>query len=277
MWGPGSTLASVMVMNPADLEGKTYGPRPWRVGTDSVGDFVALTGDDLRRWSSAAPPGFAASALFSVAPELLSEVSERSVIHGEQTFEWRQPIAVGALFDVTGTVTKVRERGGVFFVTFEMQAADGTNIVVRGRSLFLVTGETVVGGEAEFDRPEPHHSYYGAPSSDEMSASRADLVKYASATRDWNPVHWDHEAGVAAGFPGVVVHGLLQAGWALRLAGEGMDSPRPFTSAKFRFRNPLLPGRPVGHEMSREDGTIEVTLQDQDTEYLSATVTVNRG
>lgn len=265
------------VMNPADLEGKTYGPRPWRVGTDSVGDFVALTGDDLQRWSSAAPPGFAASALFSVAPELLAEVSERSVIHGEQTFEWRQPISVGGLFDVTGTVTKVRERGGVSFVTFEMQATDGVHTVVSGRSLFLVTVDTAAGGESGFERPELHHSYDGAPAPGQISASRADLVKYASATRDWNPVHWDHEAGVAAGFPGVVVHGLLQAGWALRLAGEGLDSPRPFTSARFRFRNPLLPGRPVGHVVTRDEASIEVTLRDEDTEYLSAIVTVNRG
>jgi len=264
-------------MNPADLEGKTYGPRPWRVGTDSVGDFVALTGDDPQRWSSAAPPGFAASALFSVAPELLAEVSERSVIHGEQIFEWRQPISVGGLFDVTGTVTKVRERGGVSFVTFEMQAADGVHTVVSGRSLFLVTGETVAGGEAEFDRPESHHSDDGSPAPGQVSASRADLVKYASATRDWNPVHWDHEAGVAAGFPGVVVHGLLQAGWGLRLAGEGMNSPRPFTSARFRFRNPLVPGRPVDHVVTRDDASIEVTLRDEETEYLSASVTVNRG
>ncbi len=264
-------------MNPADLEGKAYGPRSWRVGTDSVSDFVALTGDDSHRWTSSAPPGFAASALFSVAPELLAELSNRSVIHGEQTFEWRQPLSIGGLFDVTGTVTRVRDRGGVSFVTFEMQASDGSQTVVSGRSLFLVTGETVAGGEPEFDRPEPHHSYDGDPSKGQVSASRADLVRYASATRDWNPVHWDHEAGLAAGFPGVVVHGLLQAGWALRLAGEGIDSPRPFSSARFRFRNPLLPGRPVGHSLTHDNGSIDISLNDEDTEYLSATVTVNRG
>jgi len=264
-------------MNPKDLEGKTYGPRPWRVANDPVADFIALTGDDPDRWSSSAPPGFAASALFAVAPDLLAELFDRSVIHGEQTFEWRQPLSVGGLFDVTGTVTKVRERGGVHFVTFEMEARDNPDVVVSGKSLFLVAGEAVPGGEPGLERPEPHHSYDGDPAPDQVAASRADLVRYAAATRDLNPVHWDHEAGVAAGFPGVVVHGLLQAGWALRLASATSDSPRPFTSARFRFRNPLLPARPIGHEVIRGDGTVEVTLADEDTEYLSASVAVTHG
>jgi acyl dehydratase len=92
-----------------------------------------------------------------------------------------------------------------------------------------------------------------------------------------NPVHWDHDAGVAAGFPGVVVHGLLQAGWALRVAAAATDSPRPFTSAKFRFRNPLLPARPVSYEIVQGEGSIAVTLADEDTEYLSASVAITHG
>lgn len=259
-------------MNPADLEGKTYGPRPWRVADDSVSDFVSLTGDDPHRWSGSAPPGFAAAALFSVAPELLAELYDSSVIHGEQTFHWMRRIPVGSLLDVTGTVTRVRERGGVHFITFEMDARDDPDVVLSGRSLFLVSGEAIPGGGSDFDRPEPHHSYSGDPGEGQLTASRADLVRYASATRDWNPVHWDHDAGLAAGFPGVVVHGLLQAGWALRLAAEDTVSPRPFRSARFRFRNPLLPARPVDHSVTRRDGSLEVVIADEATEYLTASI-----
>lgn len=259
-------------MNPVELEGKTYGPRPWGVAVDAVADFVDLTGDDPDRWPGSAPPGFAAAALFAVAPDLLAELYDSSVIHGEQTFEWKRRLPIGSLLDVTGTVTRVRERGGVHFITFEMAAKDGPDVVVAGRSLFLVSGEAIPGGEPEFVRPEPHHSYAGEPGEAQMSASRADLVKYASATRDWNPVHWDHEAGLAAGFPGVVVHGLLQAGWALRIAAAASESARPFKSARFRFRNPLLPARPVDHSLTSRDGSLEVVIADDDTEYLIASI-----
>jgi hydroxyacyl-ACP dehydratase HTD2-like protein with hotdog domain len=242
------------------------------VSPDSVRDFVALTGDDLDRWVDSAPPGFAAAALFAVAPDLLAELYDHSVIHGEQVFTWERPIRSDASFEVNGVVTKVRDRGGVFFVTFEMNAKDDAGTVMTGRSLFLASGETLAAGGAEFIRPEPPHSYRGDLSDQEVAASRADLVRYASATRDWNPVHWDHEAAVAAGFPGIVVHGLLQAGWALRAAGESVAGEAPFSTARFRFRNPLLPARPVSLTVSEEDETLDVVIFDEDVEYLTATI-----
>jgi acyl dehydratase len=264
-------------MNPADLEGKTYGPRPWRVAIDAVTDFIDLTGDDTERWSGSAPPGFAAAALFAVAPDLLAELYDSSVIHGEQTFKWNRPLSIGSLLDVAGTVTRVRERGGVHFVTFEMKAVDDPDVVVSGTSLFLVSGEAIPGGPSEFVRPEPHHFYRGDPGEGQLAASRADLVRYASATRDWNPVHWDHEAGVAAGFPGVVVHGLLQAGWALRAASVATESVRPFANARFRFRNPMLPARPAETRVQKENSSLDVVIADDDAAYLSATVILADG
>lgn len=254
-------------MDLRDLEGSTYGPVPWRVAVDAVSDFVEVTGDDQTRWAEQAPPGFAAAALFAVAPDLLAELYRHSVIHGEQSFTWGGALTVGELMDVSGTVTRVRERGGVHFITFEMEAND----MLRGKSLFLASGESIPGGQTEYERDEPPHGYRGEVSERQVSASRADLVRYASATRDWNPVHWDHEAGVAAGFPGVVVHGLLQAAWALRAFGEETDTA--VTSARFRFRNPLLPGRPVSIDIEGD----EVVLSDADTEYLSAIVEVSGG
>lgn len=256
-----------------ELEGRTYGPLPWLVSPDSVRDFVALTGDGSGQWVEFAPPGFAAAALFSVAPELLSELYDHSVVHGEQTFTWHRPFPLGDRFEVTGVVTKVRERGGVHFVTFEMEAGDAGGVVMTGKSLFLASGESLAAGQGGFERPEPPHSYRGDPGAGEIGASRADLIKYASATRDWNPVHWDHEAGVAAGFPGIVVHGLLQAGWALRAAGGATGGgAAPFATARFRFRSPLLPARPVRVTAGENNGIIEVVLADDDAEYLTASI-----
>ena len=101
-----------------------------------------------------------------------------------------------------------------------------------------------------------------------MAASRADLIRYASATRDWNPVHWDHEAGVTAGLGGVVVHGLLQASWLLRVAAATAEGPSPFKSTRVRFRNPLYPARPASVHF--HDGVGE--LADADTQYVTASV-----
>lgn len=259
-------------MSPSDLEGKTYGPMGWRIDPAAVADYVRITGDDPERWAGHAPPGFAAAALFVVAPELLDELFGRSVIHGEQSFRWHRNLSVGARLEVSGTVSRVRERGGVHFVTFDMRVTDESDPVLDGKSLFLVSGESPPAIQAGLEHSEPPHSYDGGPMDGEVSASRADLVRHAAATRDWNPVHWDHEAGVAAGFPGVVVHGLLQAGWAMRAASAGTESNRPFSSGRFRFRNPMLPAHPANVTVERSGRTVEISIADQDLEYLSATV-----
>ena len=242
-------------MDIADLEGRKYGPTSWTVNPDAVADYESLTGADGK---GQAPPGFAAAALFAVAPDLLAELYEMSVIHGEQSFTWSGPIEIGHSYTVTGQVSRVRERGGVHFVTFEVTADD----VLEAKALFLVSGDEPAAGGALPDE-EPSVGDEGQPGDGQRSASRADLVRYAAATRDWNPVHWDHDAAVAAGFPGVVVHGLLQAGWALA-AIDGNQA-----SARIRFRNPLRPAHPVDVTV---DGNA-VTLSDVDTEYLTATIT----
>lgn len=246
-------------MSLTDLEGNTYGPHLWHVTPQAVADFVEITGDEPDRWDDTAPPGFAAAALFAVAPDLLAELYRHSVVHGEQTFTWHRPLPIDEVLEVSGTVTRVRDRGEASFVTFEMSAGDA----LAGKSLFLASRQPGTGEHAE-EKLEPPHDDRGEVGDGQVSASRADLVRYAAATRDWNPVHWDHEAAVAAGFPGVVVHGLLQAGWTLRSYTTSIG--RDVASAKFRFRNPLFPAWPVSVGI---DGN-QVVLADGDTQYLTA-------
>lgn len=258
-------------MDPAQLVDQTFGPHLLRVSVDRIADFVEVTGDDPDRWVEAAPPGFAAAALFVVAPELLGQLTDHSVIHGEQTFAWHEPIDKGALLEVKGTVTRSRERGGVHFVGFDLIATSDERPVLEGSSLFVVSGEAIP-GRAEFERPEPPQAYRGALEPGQVAASRADLIRYAAATRDWNPIHWDHDAAVAAGLPGVVVHGLLQSAWALAAVSHEVDGQRPMVSAKVRFRNPLLPARPVNVDVERDGSGFDVAVADGSTTYVTARI-----
>jgi len=258
-------------MNPADLADRVFGPRPLRVCVENVSDFVAATGDDPGRWTEAAPPGFMATALFAVASDLLRQLADRSVIHGEQTFVWHRPLAVESRLDVTGTVTRVRERGGVDFVTFTLEATDDQGPVADGASLFLISGDFATESDvAERSEPEPEDD--GSPGPGQTGASRADLVRYAAATRDWNPIHWDHGSAVAAGLPGVVTHGLLQAAWAFGSASRLRDSDVPLASARVRFRSPLLPAVPVAISVEEAEGVANVAIADDVVEYLSARI-----
>lgn len=264
-------LVSVAPMDVSSLAGVRYGPHPFHVSFGNVADFVEVTDDDPARWQEAAPPGFVAAALFVVAPDLLGQLHDHSVIHGEQTFTWHSPIEISDELSVSGSVGRVRERGGIHFVAFDLEVADIEGLVAEGTSRFLISADSASTAETD-ERAEPSPTDRGSVADGHMAASRADLVRYAAATRDWNPVHWDHAAGMAAGFGGVVVHGLLQASWAFTTASRFRDSSRPLSSARVRFRNPLPPATPVRVDVDEGASTASVSVTDGETEYTSALI-----
>lgn len=47
-----------------------------------------------------------------------------------------------------------------------------------------------------------------------FAITRADLVAYAEASGDHNPIHSDEEVALAVGLPGVIAHGMLTLGLA---------------------------------------------------------------
>lgn len=49
--------------------------------------------------------------------------------------------------------------------------------------------------------------------------SRADLVDYAHASGDHNPIHQDEEVALAVGLPGVIAHGM----YTLALVGRAIE------------------------------------------------------
>jgi acyl dehydratase len=252
---------------------RRYGPFPYRTCTEKIAEFAAATGDDPEIWREEAPPALAGALLFVVAPHLLGDPdagdAARSVIHGEQTFTWHAPIPVEEELSVSGVVSRVRVRGDTTYVGFDMAAETSGGLLLTGSSLFLMSGavhaDDAPGEEAEPEpdagsRPPPEAAALpaGGPISPiERSVSRSDLVRYAAASRDWNPIHWDHTAAVAAGLPGVVAHGLLQSAWLLQAARGG---PGRVTGARFRYRAPLRPAVTAEVSGSVEAGTLALAL-----------------
>ena len=71
--------------------------------------------------------------------------------------------------------------------------------------------------------------------------SRTDLVKYAGASGDFNPMHHDDEKAKAAGLPSVFGHGMFSMGLLARVITDwvGVGNLRTF---KVRFTKQTWPG-----------------------------------
>jgi acyl dehydratase len=92
--------------------------------------------------------------------------------------------------------------------------------------------------------------------------TRTDIVRYAGAGGDLNPIHHDEELARSAGLPGVFAMGMLHAGiLGNRLARwVGPDNVRAFA---VRFTGQVWPGDELtfsGRVMSVEDGVAAIEL-----------------
>ncbi|OFV88232.1 MAG: hypothetical protein A3J75_07370 [Acidobacteria bacterium RBG_16_68_9] len=77
-----------------------------------------------------------------------------------------------------------------------------------------------------------------------QNLTRTDLVRYAGASGDFNPMHHDQTFAEAAGNPTVFAHGMLSAGFLGKCVTDyvGAQNLRRF---KVRFATRLWPGDTV--------------------------------
>jgi len=74
----------------------------------------------------------------------------------------------------------------------------------------------------------------------ELHLTRADLVRYAGASGDLNPIHWSDRIATGAGLPGVIAHGMLTLGAAGRIVTDWVGDSTRVRSYGARFTRPDL-------------------------------------
>ncbi|MGH3427401.1 MAG: MaoC/PaaZ C-terminal domain-containing protein [Mycobacteriales bacterium] len=70
--------------------------------------------------------------------------------------------------------------------------------------------------------------------------TRADLVRYAGASGDFNPIHYSDRVATGAGLPGVIAHGMYTMALAARAVGVWVDNPAAVVEYGVRFTKPVI-------------------------------------
>ena len=73
-----------------------------------------------------------------------------------------------------------------------------------------------------------------------VRVTRADLVRYAGASGDFNPIHWSDRVAGSVGLPGVIAHGMLTMALAGRLVTDWVGDPAAVRSYGVRFTRPVV-------------------------------------
>lgn len=107
-----------------------------------------------------------------------------------------------------------------------------------------------------------------------IELSRADLVKYAGASGDFNPIHWNDRFAASVELPGVIAHGMLTMGAAVQLVVEWAGDPGAIVDYQTRFTKPVLVEDVEGSGAQLEvTGVIGAIDTDNSTARVDLTVT----
>ncbi|TFV88314.1 MaoC family dehydratase [Blastococcus sp. CT_GayMR16] len=99
--------------------------------------------------------------------------------------------------------------------------------------------------------------------------TRADLVRYAGASGDFNPIHWNQRVATSVGLPDVIAHGMFTMALAGRAVSDWTGDPGALVEYNVRFGRPVVvPDDDAGAEVTvrgkvgalLEDGGVRVDL-----------------
>ena len=103
----------------------------------------------------------------------------------------------------------------------------------------------------------------------EITVDRARLVRYAGASGDFNPIHWNDRVATSVGLPGVIAHGMFTMGLAARVVTAWTGDPGALVEYHVRFGRPVVvPDDDQGAEVTvrgkvgalLDDGRVRVDL-----------------
>jgi acyl dehydratase len=98
--------------------------------------------------------------------------------------------------------------------------------------------------------------------------TRADLVRYAGASGDFNPIHWNERFARSVGLPDVIAHGMFTMASAIRVVTDWAGDPGAVLEYSVRFTRPVVVPDPDGATLHvsgtvrelRDDGLVDVDL-----------------
>jgi acyl dehydratase len=115
--------------------------------------------------------------------------------------------------------------------------------------------------------------------------TRADLVAYAGASGDHNPIHQDEQVARSVGLPGVIAHGMYTLALAARYVDEQLGETGRIAQIGAKFTRPVVvPEEGVDVVVSGEpregregEQTIVLTVTCGGEKVLGAATAVLRG
>ncbi|WP_029290230.1 MaoC family dehydratase [Cellulomonas sp. HZM] len=107
----------------------------------------------------------------------------------------------------------------------------------------------------------------------QVVVDRARLVRYAGASGDFNPIHWNDRVASSVGLPGVIAHGMWTMGAAAGPVADWAGDPGAVVDYQVRFTRPV-PVPDPGEAVVEVVGVVGALDAEAGTARVDLTVTV---
>jgi acyl dehydratase len=228
------------------------------VDPDNVVAYALASNDDNPLYLSgeAVPPVFAVAVAWNAFinnPPLPPEAvhGQRGGVHGTHDLYIRKQMVPGSWLHTTGERSSVIcSKAGMNVVTKLVSTDDDGDVVLEQYWSSLMRGE-VTGGDQ--GTPVADHSFgddvrANLVGSVSLPTTRDQTFRYAGASGDRSPMHFDDEVARAMGFPKKFNQGLctlaVTSRGLIELAASG--DPRRVRRIAVRFTSPSYPGEAIG-------------------------------
>jgi acyl dehydratase len=204
-------------------------------------------------------------------PETGVDAAKR--VHGEQGIVIHKPLPVeGGIVGktrVTAIVDKGEGRGALLYLVKELRDANTGDLLATAPSTIFLRGDGGFGGPDGPVKPS-HKTPDRAPDTIIALATRPEQALLYRLNGDYNPLHSDPAAAVAAGFDRPILHGLCTFGIVCHALVKvfGQSKPEKLREMDLRFSAPVLPGETISVEMW-DDGSFQARVVERNAIVVS--------
>ncbi len=96
-----------------------------------------------------------------------------------------------------------------------------------------------------------------------VPVTRATLVRYAGASGDFNPIHWNEKFAREVGLPDVIAHGMFTMASAVRVVTDWVGDPGALVEYGVRFTKPVVVPNDDKGAVIEVSGKVAAKLDDE--------------
>jgi len=245
-----------------EIIGKTYNPPKIAITSEATKKY-ALSYDDNNSWflDDSRPGGIIAPPMFAVvyfgvgiATMIMDQelkMNYATMVHGDQRIRWFEPVRPGDEITTVGSLHDIVDKssGQIAYFGYTCVNQKGARVADA------LCGFFVRGGGHGKKGPKTPEAAMGAPIFTwSKKVAEDQMIRYADASGDHNPIHLNPEFAKKVGLPDVIMHGLCNMAYSSKAMMEKAcgNDPLKLRMLSVQFSRPVLRGQTVN--LSAFDG-----------------------